>query len=116
MDAIFRAVFALIAILGFSCLAGLLIILLLMTASTIRETIRNWRDHHDIRRYWDMVDHEADVGPVDPIAFHLIQFRNNIATLRLLGRKVDPERWRKYALWYPVDRKEGSRHAQGQDR
>lgn len=31
---------------GFSCLAGLLIIMLLMTASTIRETIRNWRDHH----------------------------------------------------------------------
>lgn len=49
MDAIFRAVFALIAILGFSCLTGLLIILLLMTASTIRAMIRNWRDHHDIR-------------------------------------------------------------------
>lgn len=47
MDAIFRAVFALIAILGFSCLAGLLIILLLMTASTIREMVRNWRDRHD---------------------------------------------------------------------
>lgn len=49
MGAIFRAVFALIGILGFSCLAGLLIILLLMTASMIREMIRNWRDHHDIR-------------------------------------------------------------------
>ena len=49
MYALFRAVFALIAILGFSCLAGLLIILLLMMASTIREMVRNWRDHHDIR-------------------------------------------------------------------
>ena len=48
MDAIFRAVFALIAILGFSCLAGLLIMVLLMTASTIREMIRNWREHHDV--------------------------------------------------------------------
>lgn len=49
MDAIFRAVFALIAILGLSCLMGLLIMVLLMTASTIREMIRKWRDHHDIR-------------------------------------------------------------------
>lgn len=48
MDAIFRAVFALIAILGFSCLAGFLIMLLLMMTSEIREMIRNWRDHHDI--------------------------------------------------------------------
>lgn len=48
MDAIFRAVFALIAILGLSCLMGLFIMLLLMTAGTIREMIRNWREHHDI--------------------------------------------------------------------
>lgn len=48
MDAIFRAVFALIAILGLSCLMGLLIMVLLMTASTIRKMIRNWKDHHDI--------------------------------------------------------------------
>lgn len=48
MDAIFRAAFALIAILGLSCLVGLFIMLLLMMASTIREMIRNWRDHHDI--------------------------------------------------------------------
>lgn len=48
MDAIFRAVFALVAILGFSCLAGLFIMLLLMTAGTIREMIQNWKDHHDI--------------------------------------------------------------------
>ena len=48
MDTIFRAVFALIAILGFSCLVGLFIMLLLMMASTIREMIQNWRDHHDI--------------------------------------------------------------------
>lgn len=48
MDAIFRAVFALIAILGLSCLMGLLIMVLLMTASTIRKMIRNWREHHDI--------------------------------------------------------------------
>lgn len=48
MDAIFRAVFALITILGFSCLVGFLIMLLLMMASEIREMIRNWRDHHDI--------------------------------------------------------------------
>lgn len=48
MDAIFRAVFALIAILGLSCLMGLFIMLLLMMAGTIREMIRNWRDHHDI--------------------------------------------------------------------
>ena len=43
MDAIFRAVFALIAILGLSCLVGLL-----MMASTIRKMVRNWKDHHDI--------------------------------------------------------------------
>ena len=49
MDAIFRAVFALIAILGLSCLMGLFIMLLLMMARTIREMIRNWRDRHDIR-------------------------------------------------------------------
>ena len=49
MDAIFRAVFALIAILGLSCLVGILIMVLLMTASTIRAMIRNWRNHHDIR-------------------------------------------------------------------
>ena len=49
MDAIFRAAFALIAILGLSCLTGLFIMLLLMTASTIRETIQNWRDRYDIR-------------------------------------------------------------------
>lgn len=48
MDAIFRAVFALIAILGLSCLMGLLIMVLLMTASTIRKMIRNRREHHDI--------------------------------------------------------------------
>lgn len=48
MDAIFRAVFALIAILGLSCLVGLLIMVLLMMASTIRKMIRNWKDHHDI--------------------------------------------------------------------
>lgn len=48
MDAIFRAVFALIAILGLSCLVGLLIMVLLMMASTIREMIRNWKDNHDI--------------------------------------------------------------------
>ena len=48
MDAIFRAVFALIAILGYSCLAGLFVMILLMTVSIIREMIRNWRDHHDI--------------------------------------------------------------------
>lgn len=46
MDAIFRAVFALVAILGLSCLVGLLIMILLMTASMIREMVRNWRDHH----------------------------------------------------------------------
>ena len=85
-----------------------------MTSGRTSKLIRKLKDSY--WRYWDMVDHEADVGPVDPIAFHLIQFRNNIATLRLLGRKVDPERWRKYALWYPVDRKEEARHAQGQDR
>ena len=48
MEAMFRAVFALIAILGLSCLMGLLIMVLLMMASTIREMIRKWRDHHDI--------------------------------------------------------------------
>lgn len=48
MDAIFRAVFALIAILGLSCLVGLLIMVLLMMASTIRKMIRNWKEHHDI--------------------------------------------------------------------
>ena len=48
MDAIFRAVFALIAILGLSCLIGFFIMLLLMMASTIREMIRNWRNRHDI--------------------------------------------------------------------
>ena len=48
MDAIFRAVFALIAILGLSCLMGLFIMLLLMMAGTIRKMIRNWKDHHDI--------------------------------------------------------------------
>ena len=85
-----------------------------MTSGRTSKLIRKLKDSH--WRYWDMVDHEADVGPVDPIAFHLIQFRNNIATLRLLGRKVDRERWRKYALWHPVDRKEEVRHAQGQDR
>lgn len=85
-----------------------------MTSGRTSKLIRKLKDSH--WHYWNLVDHEADVGPVDPIAFHLIQFRNNIATLRLLGRKVDPERWRKYALWHPVDRKEGSRHAQGQDR
>lgn len=75
-----------------------------MTSGRTSKLIRKLKDSH--WRYWDLVDHEADVGPVDPIAFHLIQFRNNIATLKLLGHKVDPERWRKYALWYPVDRKE----------
>ena len=48
MDAIFRAVSTLIAILGYSCLVGIFIMLLLMTVSIIREMIRNWRDHHDI--------------------------------------------------------------------
>ena len=48
MDTIFRAVFALVAILGFSCLAGLFIMLLLITASMIRKMVQNWRDHHDI--------------------------------------------------------------------
>ena len=49
MDAIFRAMFAIVAILGFSCLTGLFIMILLETASMIREMIQNWRDHHDIR-------------------------------------------------------------------
>lgn len=48
MDTIFLAVFALIAILGLCCLVGLLIMVLLMMASTIRKMIRNWEDHHDI--------------------------------------------------------------------
>ena len=48
MDAIFRAVFALIAILGLSCLMGLFIMLLLTMVRTIREMIQNWRDRHDI--------------------------------------------------------------------
>lgn len=72
-----------------------------MTSGRTSKLIRKLKDSH--WRYWDMVDHEAGVGPVDPIVVHLIQFRNNIATLRLLGHKVDPERWRKYALWYPVE-------------
>ena len=75
-----------------------------MTSGRTSKLIRKLKDSY--WRYWNLVDHEADVGPVDPIAFHLTQFRNNIATLRLLGHKVDPERWRKYALWYPADRKE----------
>ena len=85
-----------------------------MTSGRTSKLIRKLKDSH--WRYWNLVDHEADVGPVDSMAFHMIQFGNNLATLRLLGRKVDPERWRKYALWHPVDRKEDSRHAQGQDR
>lgn len=48
MDTIFQVMRAFIATLGFFCLVGLLIMLLLMIASTIRKMIRNWRDHHDI--------------------------------------------------------------------
>lgn len=48
MEAIFRAASTLIAILGYSCLAGLFIMLLLITASMIRKMVQNWRDHHDI--------------------------------------------------------------------
>ena len=48
MDTIFQVMRAFIAILGFFCLSGLLIMLLLMMASTIRKMIRNWKDHHDI--------------------------------------------------------------------
>ena len=75
-----------------------------MTSGRTSKLIRKLKDSN--RHYWDLVDHEADVAPVDPMILHLTQFRNNIATLRLLGHKVDPERWRKYALWYPADRKE----------
>ena len=74
-----------------------------MTSGRTSKLIRKLKDNN--WHYWNLVDHEADVAPVDPMAFHMIQFGNNIATLRLLGRKVDPERWRRYALWYPSDRK-----------
>ena len=85
-----------------------------MTSGRTSKLIRKLKDSN--WRYWNLVDHEADIAPVDPMAFHMIQFRNNLLTLQLLGRKVDPERWRKYSLWHPVSRKEDSRHAQGQDR
>ena len=85
-----------------------------MTSGRTSKLIRKLKDSN--WRYWNLVDHEADVAPVDPQVFHMIQFRNNLLALQLLGRKVDPERWRKYALWYPVGRKEDARHAQGQDR
>jgi len=78
-----------------------------MTSGRTSKLIRKLKDSN--WRYWNLVDHEADVAPVDPEAFHMIQFGNNLLTLQLLGRKVDPERWRKYALWHPVDRKEDSR-------
>lgn len=48
MDTIFLAVCALVKILGLSCLTGLFIMLLLITVSTIRKMVQNWRDHHDI--------------------------------------------------------------------
>lgn len=85
-----------------------------MTSGRTSKLIRKLKDSN--WRYWNLVDHEADVAPVDPGVFHMIQFRNNLLTLQLLGRKVDPERWHKYALLYPSDRKEDSRYAQGQDR
>lgn len=85
-----------------------------MTSGRTSKLIRKLKDSN--WRYWNLVDHEADIAPVDPGAFHMIQFRNNLLTLLLLGRKVESERWRKYALWHPSDRKEDSRHAQGQDR
>lgn len=85
-----------------------------MTSGRTSKLIRKLKDSN--WRYWNLVDHEADVAPVDPTSFHIIQFKNNLLTLQLLGRKVDPKRWRKYALWYPSDRKEEARHAQGQDR
>ena len=78
-----------------------------MTSGRTSKLIRKLKDSN--WRYWNLVDHEADVAPVDPRVFHMIQFRNNLLTLQLLGRKVDPERWRKYALWHPVDRKEDAR-------
>lgn len=84
-----------------------------MTSGRTSKLIRKLKDSN--WRYWNLVDHEADVAPVDPAVFHMIQFRNKLLTLLLLGRKVDPERWRRYALWYPSDRKEDSRHAQSQD-
>lgn len=74
-----------------------------MTSGRTSKLIRKLKDSN--WRYWNLVDHEADVAPVDSTAFHMIQFGNNLLTLLLLGRKVDPERWRKYALWYPSDRK-----------
>ena len=78
-----------------------------MTSGRTSKLIRKLKDSN--WRYWNLVDHEADVAPVDAMAFQMIQFGNNIATLLLLGRKVDPERWRRYALWYPSDRSEDSR-------
>lgn len=49
MCAIFRGVFALIAILGLSVLVGFLIMMLLMLASMIREMIQNWRDARHVQ-------------------------------------------------------------------
>lgn len=95
-----------------------------MTSGRTSKLIRKLKDSN--WRYWNLVDHEAGVAPVDPMAFRMIQFRNDLLTLLLLGRKVDPERWRKYALWHPSDRKTvivpargvskwGYRHGESQD-
>ena len=74
-----------------------------MTSGRTCKLIRKLKDSN--WRCWSLVD----VAPADYMAFHMIRFENNILTLKLLGRKVDPKRWRKYALWYPSDRREDSR-------
>lgn len=75
-----------------------------MTSGRTSKLIRALEDN--VRRYWNAVDYEADCDRVSPLIFQMIRFKNNMLVMQLIGRKVDPERWRRYAFWYPIEQEE----------